>query len=103
PRGQPSRQIQGASTPDPYGTRINQRGGVEMQEKTSHEAHDMHHHDHDAHEHKPAHADHAGHGHAHGVDHTSHELMFRNRFWVSLALTIPVLLFSPMIQEWFGF
>lgn len=29
--------------------------------------------------------------------------MFRNRFWVSLALTIPVLLFSPMIQEWFGF
>ncbi len=29
--------------------------------------------------------------------------MFRNRFWVSLALTIPVLLYSPMIQEWFGF
>lgn len=29
--------------------------------------------------------------------------MFRNRFWVSLALTIPVLLFSPVIQEWFGF
>ncbi len=29
--------------------------------------------------------------------------MFRNRFWVSLVLTIPVLLFSPMIQEWFGF
>lgn len=29
--------------------------------------------------------------------------MFRNRFWVSLALTIPVLLFSPMIQDWFGF
>jgi Cu2+-exporting ATPase len=29
--------------------------------------------------------------------------MFRNRFWVSLVLTIPVLLFSPMIQRWFGF
>jgi len=29
--------------------------------------------------------------------------VFRNRFWVSLVLTIPVLLFSPMIQEWFGF
>jgi Cu2+-exporting ATPase len=28
--------------------------------------------------------------------------MFRRRFWVSLALTIPVLLFSPMIQAWFG-
>jgi Cu2+-exporting ATPase len=29
--------------------------------------------------------------------------MFRVRFWVSLALSIPVLLYSPMIQEWFGF
>jgi len=29
--------------------------------------------------------------------------MFRNRFWVSLVLTVPVLLYSPMIQEWFGF
>ncbi len=30
-------------------------------------------------------------------------MMFRNRFWVSLLLTIPVLLFSPMLQDWFGF
>ena len=29
--------------------------------------------------------------------------MFRRRFWVSLALSIPVLLYSPMIQEWLGF
>ncbi|GIK67394.1 MAG: copper-translocating P-type ATPase [Chloroflexota bacterium] len=29
--------------------------------------------------------------------------MFRNRFWVSLLLTVPVVLFSPMIQEWLGF
>jgi Cu2+-exporting ATPase len=29
--------------------------------------------------------------------------MFRNRFWVSLALTIPVLIFSEMIQMWLGF
>lgn len=29
--------------------------------------------------------------------------MFRNRFWVSLLLTIPVLLFSPLLQDWFGF
>ncbi|GAB1422300.1 heavy metal translocating P-type ATPase [Anaerolineales bacterium] len=29
--------------------------------------------------------------------------MFRNRFWVSLVLTIPVLLFSPVVQDWFGF
>jgi len=29
--------------------------------------------------------------------------MFRRRFWVSLALSIPVLLYSPMIQDWLGF
>jgi Cu2+-exporting ATPase len=29
--------------------------------------------------------------------------MFRNRFWVSLLLTVPVLLFSPMIQQWLSF
>ncbi len=48
---------------------------------------------------------HTEHQHTHGAhtDHTGHEMMFRNRFWVSLILTIPVLLFSPMIQEWFGF
>ncbi len=28
--------------------------------------------------------------------------MFRDRFWVCLALTLPVVLYSPMIQEWFG-
>lgn len=52
------------------------------------------------------HSSHAGHDHGHhghGVDHTGHELMFRNRFWVCLLLTIPVLLYSPMLQEWFGF
>ena len=47
--------------------------------------------------------DHAGHGHGAHIDHAGHEQMFRSRFWVSLVLTIPVLLFSPMIQEWFGF
>jgi len=44
----------------------------------------------------------AGHG-VHGVDHTGHEQMFRRRFWANLLLTIPVLLFSPMLQEWFRF
>ena len=29
-------------------------------------------------------------------------MMFRNRFWVSLLLSIPVLLYSPMIQNWLG-
>lgn len=45
------------------------------------------------------HDTHAG----HGVDHTGHELLFRNRFWVCLLLTVPVLLYSHMLQMWFGF
>jgi P-type Cu2+ transporter len=57
------------------------------------------------------------HNHVHGHEHTSHETKgndhdthaghrtsdFRNRFWVSLALSIPVLVLSPMIQMFFGF
>jgi Cu2+-exporting ATPase len=29
--------------------------------------------------------------------------MFRDRFWICLALTIPVVIYSPMVQEWFGY
>lgn len=29
--------------------------------------------------------------------------MFRDRFWLSLALTFPVFSSSEMIQEWFGY
>jgi Cu2+-exporting ATPase len=48
---------------------------------------------------KDAHAgEHAGH-----VDHSGHEDMFRQRFWVSLLLSIPVLLYTPMLQMWLGF
>lgn len=43
-------------------------------------------------------ADHAGH-----IDHSGHELLFRNRFWVCLVLSVPVLLYSHMLQMWFGF
>jgi Cu2+-exporting ATPase len=57
--------------------------------------------DHSGHDHSMATMDHAGHG-AH-VDHTGHEQMFRQRFWRCLILTIPVLLYSSMIQTWFGF
>lgn len=49
-------------------------------------------HEHDKHE------DHAGHeGHE---DHNPD--IFRRKFWLSFALTIPVFLYSPMIQEWLG-
>ncbi len=43
------------------------------------------------------------HSHTAHVDHTGHEGMFRRKFWVSLVLSIPVLLFSPSIQAWLGF
>ena len=55
--------------------------------------------------------------HAHGAvapagrgDHAAHDRhaghsveMFRDRFWITLTLTIPTLLWSDMIQAWFGF
>jgi P-type Cu2+ transporter len=44
-----------------------------------------------------------GAGHDGHVDHTGHEKLFRRRFWVCLALSIPVLLYSPMLQEWLRF
>ncbi|MCL1592959.1 MAG: copper-translocating P-type ATPase [Actinomycetia bacterium] len=46
----------------------------------------------------------SGDGHAgHGTDHSGHELMFRKRFWVSSALSIPVLFWSETIQGWFNY
>ena len=42
-------------------------------------------------------------GHADHVDHTGHEAMFRRRFWVSLLLSIPVLVYSPLVQRVLGF
>ena len=47
------------------------------------------------------HQGHAGH-HGHG-GHGDHAAMFRGRFWVSLALSVPVVLYSEMIQMWLGF
>ncbi|OIB57305.1 heavy metal translocating P-type ATPase [Natrialba sp. SSL1] len=55
------------------------------------------HHDHDAH------ADDHDHDHGAHVDHSGHEEMFKRRFFVSFVLAIPVLAYSPMLQEWFGF
>ena len=44
---------------------------------------------------------HAGHG-GH-EDHGDHAAQFRDRFWLSLALTVPVVAYSEMVQEWLGF
>ncbi|MFC7238330.1 heavy metal translocating P-type ATPase [Saliphagus sp. GCM10025317] len=49
------------------------------------------------------HDGHGGDGHDHGDMHEGHEQMFRRRFFVSTILSIPVLLYSEMLQEWLGF
>ena len=50
--------------------------------------------------------EHAGHDMSAGAHdrHAGHSVaMFRDKFWLSLALTIPVVLLSHDIQEWFGY
>lgn len=53
--------------------------------------------------------DHANH-HNHAVGHSDHDkhaghdpVMFRQKFWISLLLTVPTLIFSHTIQTWLGF
>jgi len=78
----------------------------------SHEQHaEMKHEQHDGIKHEQhgemEHAGHApsgGEGHEDHEDHHTHMLEdFKRRFIISLVLTFPVLLLSPMIQEFFGF
>ncbi len=69
--------------------------------------HQENHEDHTAHldgaDSKQHNGDHqSGHG-DHGTDHSGHEQLFRTRFWWCLVLTIPVLLYSEMLQRWFGY
>ena len=53
------------------------------------------------------HTEHSGRGHGSGhgshAGHGDHAAQFRDRFWVSLALTVPVVAYSEMVQEWLGF
>jgi P-type Cu2+ transporter len=42
-------------------------------------------------------------GHVHDKHAGHHTQDFLIRFWICLALTIPLVLLSPMIQHWFGF
>src|SRR5690554_3030367 len=72
-----------------------------------HEQHDhhdghIHHAGHDDPDHLPGdhHQDHHA-GHDHHEGHSPE--MFRDRFWFSLALTVPILYFSEQIQAWFGY
>ncbi len=61
----------------------------------THASHGSSCHDH-SHGSAGGHEDHGKH-HGHSVE------MFRRKFWVSLALTIPALIWDPMLQEWLGY
>ena len=60
--------------------------------------------DHSAHVHHMEHDNGDGPEHGH-MGHDHHRMMiadFNSRFWVTMLLTIPILLLSPMIQKWLG-
>ena len=59
---------------------------------TGHQGHDQH-TGHQGHEVHQGHDQHAGHSVS----------MFRDKFWWSVALTLPTVVWSPMIQQWLGF
>lgn len=62
----------------------------------SHEAHDGHGGGHLVHD---GHAGHSGQG-----KHAGHHVeMFRIRFWICLALSVPVVATSHMVMDWFGY
>ena len=68
-----------------------------------HHAHDQH-AGHGVHAEHEAQGEHAGHGdHAGHAGHGDHAAVFRRRFWLTLALTVPVVAYSEMIQMWFGY
>lgn len=68
-----------------------------------------HHHEHYVHEEHSEHHHHksskeVSHGHSMHDKHAGHHTHdFLKRFWICLIVTIPVLLLSHMIQQWFGF
>lgn len=65
------------------------------------------HQNHDDHDNHGSHDDHGGHDGHGGHDHSQHHAMmikdFRKRFWISLAISIPILVLSPMVQGLLGF
>jgi Cu2+-exporting ATPase len=63
-------------------------------------AHQAHVHEVEAGE-APTHDPHAHHGHDKHAGHDPEQ--FRRKFWLSLALTIPIVVTSPMIMDWFGY
>src|SRR5256886_1711144 len=59
-------------------------------------------HTHHAHPDAPPDVSSNHHQHDHG-GHAGHAEIFRNKFWVSLLLTIPTVVYSTMVQDWLGY
>ena len=95
-----------------------------MKDKNQHHDHNEHHLDQMNHEHhqhhtmkNPAYSNHKDHqahemmmhkehnhkGHDHSAHHAHMIKDFRKRFWISLIVTIPILILSPLIQHFLGF
>ncbi len=83
--------------------------GLQMNEDHKHKGHDHQvndkNHEHMEHDHKmdsgsTGHGDHEGHR---GSGHEGHVALFRRKFWISLTLSIPVLVFSETVQGWLGY
>jgi P-type Cu2+ transporter len=58
------------------------------------------HSEHEAH-HDELHHDGGGHGGGH--DHGDHAAMFRDRFWLTVVLALPVIYYSEHLRHWFGY
>ena len=69
-----------------------EKGNMQHNHAIQQADHTMHEEGNIDHKHKDHHADHSG-----------HEKMFRKRFWISLLISIPVLLYSQTIQNWLNF
>ena len=85
--------------PTPPLTPAHHDGHAETHRGELRDTHDLDHQATGAVEHVRDHGAHAGHD-----KHAGHSVaMFRDRFWLSLVLSIPVVLYSPMVQAWLHF
>jgi Cu2+-exporting ATPase len=63
---------------------------------------EMHHHDMNTHEMHEGH-EHMHHGAGGHAGHHEHMIAdFRKRFWISLIVSVPIVILSPMVQQWLG-
>ncbi len=86
------RQSDGSGSTDSHGnTSYNNGPDASMHQSGEHQGHGHDHGSHDGHD-----------GHDHMQHHKHMAEDFKKRFWISLVLTIPILLLAPMIQQFLG-